>query len=156
MPASISADASMIRFVAEQSLELAQRLTALTVGVGVDEIVEAFGFGEVELAVFERAPGKFAGLGGANMVEPRQRREQRGQHRPAAMDVKLGDILAGRTGRARKPQHHCIVDRLLADIPKQDPGRHPRGRDLAAKGGQHRAGLRTRDPHHGDGARRPA
>ena len=55
--------APVARLVAEQSLQLAQRLAALPIGVGMDEIVETFGLGQIELAVLERAPGKFAGLG---------------------------------------------------------------------------------------------
>ena len=35
------------------------------------------------------------------------------------MDVKFRDVFAGRAGRTRKPQHHRIIDRPLADIPKQ-------------------------------------
>ena len=53
--------------VAEQAFQLPQRLAALPVGVGMDEIVEAFGLGQIELAVLERAPGEFAGLGRAQI-----------------------------------------------------------------------------------------
>ena len=75
MPASISAEASMIsrapvaRAIAEQAFQLTQRLAALPVGVGVDEIVETFGLGEIELAVLERAAGEFAGLRRPDLVE---------------------------------------------------------------------------------------
>ena len=110
--------APVARLVAEQSLQLAQRLAALPVRVGVNEIVESFGLGEIELAILERAPGKLAGLGGANIVKSGQRREQRRQHRASAMDMKLRDVFAGRAGRSRKPQHHSIVDRPLAEIAK--------------------------------------
>jgi len=34
----------------EQPLQLTQRLAALTIGVGVDQIIETFGLGEIELA----------------------------------------------------------------------------------------------------------
>jgi hypothetical protein len=44
----------------------------------MDEIVETFGLGQIELAVFESAPGKFAGLGRTNIFERGQRGEQRG------------------------------------------------------------------------------
>ena len=44
---------------------------------------------------------------------------KRRQHRAAAMDVKFGDVLAGRAGRPRKPQHHRIVDRLPAAVAQQ-------------------------------------
>ena len=49
------------------------------------------------------------------------------------MDVKFRDVFAGRAGRARKPQHHRIVDRPLADIPKQRAGGHSRRRHLAGQ-----------------------
>ena len=49
--------------IAEQALQLTQRLAALPIGVGVNEIVETFGLGEIELAVLEGAAGEFAGLG---------------------------------------------------------------------------------------------
>ena len=55
--------APIARSVAKQSLQLAQRLAPLPIGVGMDEIVETFGLGQIELAVLESAPGKFAGLG---------------------------------------------------------------------------------------------
>ena len=71
MPASTSAAAPMIllapcvRARAEQSLHLPQRLAPLHFRLGVDEIGDAFGGGQIELAVLERAPGEFAGLRGA-------------------------------------------------------------------------------------------
>ena len=48
------------------------------------------------------------------------------------MDVKFRDVLAGRAGRARKPQHHGIVDRLTVRRRAAVPRRHPRRRDLPA------------------------
>ena len=62
--------APIARPVAKQSLQLAQRLAPLPIGVGMDEIVETLGFGQIELAVLERAPGKFPGLGRANIFAP--------------------------------------------------------------------------------------
>ena len=97
----------------------------------MNQIVETFSLGEVEFSIFERAAGKFAGLGGPDILETRERREQRRQHRAAAMDVKFRDILAGRTGRARKPQRHRIVDRLPVGFPQQDPHGHPWHRNFA-------------------------
>ena len=137
MPASINAEASMIcarqsrALVAEQAFHLAQRLAALPIGVGVNQIVERFGFGEIELAVLKRAAGEFAGLGGPHIFKSRQCGKQCRQHRAAAMDVKLRDVLAGGAGRSRKPQHHRIVDRPLADIMQQHPRHHPWSGKLA-------------------------
>ena len=146
--------APVARFVAEQALQLAQRLAALPVGVGVNEIVEAFGFGQIELAVLEGAAGEFAGLGGAHIFQRRQRRENRGQHRAPAMDMEFGDVLAGGAGRTRKPEHDRIVQWLTGDVPEQHPGRRPRRRDFAAQRRQRRTGLRARDAHDRDRARR--
>src|SRR5581483_9801705 len=64
------------RLLAKQTLEMAERLAALAIGVGMNEIVEAFGFGQIELAVLERAPRELAGLGRADILDSRQCREQ--------------------------------------------------------------------------------
>ena len=96
---------------------MAQRLAALTIGVGMNEIVETFGFGEIELAVLESAPGKFAGLSRTHILKLTKRSKQGRQHRPSTMDVEFRDVFPGGAGGARKPQHHGIVDRPLADIP---------------------------------------
>ena len=85
---------------------------ALAIGVGVDEIVEAFGFREIELAVLECAPGEFAGLGGPHALAGRQRREERSQHRTSAVHVKFGDVFPGRAGGSRKPEHDRVVQWL--------------------------------------------
>jgi hypothetical protein len=135
---------------------LAQRLAPLPIGVRVDEIVESFGFGEIELAVLEGAPGKFTGLGRTNIFERGQRREQSGQHRTPAMDVKFRDVFPGRAGRTRKPQHHRIIDRPLAYIMEQRTGRHSRRRQSAGQRRHDLAGLWTRDAHQGNRARWPA
>ena len=64
--------APVARAIAEQTFQLTQRLAALAIGVGVNEIVEAFSFGEVELAVLEGAARKLAGLGRAKIFYRRQ------------------------------------------------------------------------------------
>ena len=40
------------------------------------------------------------------------------------MDVKFGDVFAGRAGRSRKPEHDRIVDRLPVGVAKQRAGGH--------------------------------
>jgi hypothetical protein len=128
----------------------------LPIGVGVDQIVEAFGLGQIELAILERAPGEFARLRRTDISETRERCEQRRKYRPPAMNVKFRDVLAGRARRSRKPQHDCIVDRLAVCIPQQRPHRHPRHRNPARERGQHHSGLRPGYPHNGDRAWWPA
>ncbi len=121
------------RTVAEQTFQLTQRLAALPIGVGVNEIVETFGFGEIEFAVLESAAREFTGLRCPQIVERRKRREQRRENRAAAMDMKFGDVFSGRARRSRKPQHHRIVDRLLIGIAQQRTRRHPRRRNLSCE-----------------------
>ncbi len=48
-----------------------KRLTALPIGVGVNQIVETFGLGQIELAVLEGAPGEFSRLRGPHLRQPR-------------------------------------------------------------------------------------
>jgi hypothetical protein len=55
--------------VTEQALELTQGLAPLTIGVGMDQIVEAFGFSEIEFAVLERTACEFTGLGCAQVLQ---------------------------------------------------------------------------------------
>ena len=49
----------------QASAELGQGLLALGIGFGVDQVGDGFGLGQVELAVFEGAAGKFTGFGKA-------------------------------------------------------------------------------------------
>ena len=63
------------RMVAEQAFELTQRLAPLAIGVGVNEIVEAFGFGEIELAVLQGTARELAGLGRTQIFYSRERCE---------------------------------------------------------------------------------
>jgi len=56
------------RALAEHPLQLTQRLAALPVGVGMNQIVERFRLGQIELAILEPAPGKLARLSGAYLV----------------------------------------------------------------------------------------
>ena len=69
----------MTRPLAEHPLQLAQRLAALPVGVGMNQIVERLRLGQIELAILERAPGKLTRFRGAYMLKGRERREQRCQ-----------------------------------------------------------------------------
>ena len=118
--ASISAKASMIRarqsraLIAEQALQLAQRLTALRVGLGIDQIGETFRLREVELAVLESAAREFAGFRRRGTFDPAERAEHRSNHRAAAVQMELGDVFAGLAVRAGKPQRQRLVERLAA------------------------------------------
>ena len=79
-----------------------QRGAALRLGLGLEQVGEPLGLGEVDAAVLEGAAGELAGLGGAQALHPAERREHAGDDRAAAMEMQLGDILAGRALRARE------------------------------------------------------
>ena len=142
--------------IAEQALQLTQCLSALTVGVGGDEVVQTFGLGEIELAVLERTAGEFAGLRRPDLVEGGERGKQCGQHGAPAMDVKFRDVLASRAGGMRKPKHHRIVNRLPAGVAEQSASGDARRGHLAGQRGQDGTSLRSGHANDGDRAWRPA
>jgi hypothetical protein len=142
----------MMRF----RLKLTQRLAPLPVGVGVNQIVEGFGFGEIELAVLKCAAGEFARLRRPDMFKLRERGEQRRLHRTAAVNVKLGYVFSGRACGSRKPEHDRIIDPLPFPITQQGSHCHPGLRHPARQGLKRRPGLRTRHPNDRNRARRPA
>ncbi len=86
-----------------------QGLAALRFGLGVDEVGEAFGFGEVELAVLEGAAGELARLGGPQALDRRQGAENPLDHRPSAMNLQLGHVLAGKTCGSGEPYDEAVV-----------------------------------------------
>ena len=94
------------------AIHLAQGLAPLGVRLGADQVGHALGGGEVELAVLEGAPCELPGLGQAQAIHLSQRRDYAVDHRPTAMDVQLGHVLAGVAGRLGKPQGEPVVQGL--------------------------------------------
>jgi hypothetical protein len=144
------------RAIAQEALQLAQRLTALPFCVGVNEIVEAFGFREVELSILEGTSGKLTGFGGTHVVNRSESRKERGKHRAASMNMKLGDVFARRTSRSWKPQDHGIVDRMRPSIPQQGTRRTPWRRHFPGQQLQCDSGQRPGDADNRNRARWPA
>ena len=85
------------------AIQLAQGLAPLRFGLGVDEIGETLGLGQVELAVVEGAPRELSGGGRAKAGERRQRRHQRPDDGASTVDVEFHDVLAGEAARRGKP-----------------------------------------------------
>ena len=101
-----------ILFVPTQfAIQLAQRLPPLRFGLGRGEIGDRLCLGQVKLAIFKGAAGEFTGFSQAQ-AKPPERRHNRGQDGTAAMQMQLGDVLAGEAGRRRKPQHQRLVEGL--------------------------------------------
>ena len=71
-PARIKIGAPAFIELGQRAIILAQRLPPLGIGLGVDQIGDGLGAGQVELAVLDRAAGELAGFG-----RPKTKRTQR-------------------------------------------------------------------------------
>ena len=135
---------------------MAQRLAALAIGVGMNQIVEAFSFGEIELAVLECAPREFAGLGRTQAIDRAERIEHRRDHRASAMNMKFRDVLAGGAVRSRKPERHRFVERAAIEIAQRRQMSETRRRQTPTQPLDRDPRLRSGDPDDGDGRGRAA
>ena len=130
---------------------LRQRLAALRLGLGLHEIGQTFDLGEIELAVLERAAGELARLGEPHAGEREHGVDHRADHGAAAMDVKLGHVLAGEARRRREPQHQAAVDQRALRRTDVAQGGVPGRGHAAAQRLEHVARVRSREADHGDG-----
>ncbi len=138
-------------------MKLAQGLTALRRRLGVDQVGKTFDGGEIELAVLESAAGELAGFRRAQAFDARKRRERAGDHRAAAVQLKLGDILAGLARRRRKKKRERLVDDFAAlRVAHPCERRAPRRRCAADQRMQRRGRARAGDADHGNRGRRAA
>ena len=87
------------------------RLPALRLGLRVNQIGEALDLGQIHLAVQERAPGEFAGLGRPQARHGVKRTQQARPGRSPAGNMQLDDILAGEAPRRREADDQGPVDR---------------------------------------------
>ena len=143
--------------VAEQAAHLLERLPALRLGLGADQVGERLDLGEVELAVLEGAARELAGLRHPQARDPAERRQRGGDHGAAAVELKLGHVLAGLAARPGKPQHQRLVDRLAGGgVAHVGQRRLARLRHAADQRLERGAGARAGYPDHGDRGRRPA
>ena len=143
--------------VADQALELAERLPALRLRLCRDQIGQAFHRREIEPAVLEGAAGELAGFGRPAALDPAERVEHCRNDRMAAVKLQLGGILAGLAARRRKPEHERFVDGLAGRrIAHARERRLPRLRHPADEFFERGARARPRHAHHRNRRRRPA
>ena len=76
--------------------------TPLRFGLGRDQIGEGFCLDQIELAVEKGPAGELAGLGVTYARNAGQGVQQGGNDRLAAVDLKLGAVLAGEAVRRRE------------------------------------------------------
>jgi len=106
----------------------------LRFGLRLDQVGEAFGFGEVDPPILEGSPGEFTGKCFPQATESRQATKNGVDHRPSAMALKLNDIFASGARRGIKPEHQSFVEQLAG-----------RGMPQLANGGAARLRQGTRD-----------
>jgi hypothetical protein len=136
--------ASTIAWTSRENAPVRLRAAArAAVALGrVDQVGDALGLREVELAVQERAAGELARLGDAR-AERDAAREQQAHRGGAAVPVELDDGLAGVRRRRGKRDREPLVDRRAVRVAER------RERSMARR--QRRAGDRVRDRHHARG-----
>jgi hypothetical protein len=76
--------------------------------LSIDQIGHRLGLGQIHALVLKGAAGKFTRLGHPQ-AQPVQRIQNPLNHRHAAVEVKLGGILARIAGRTREPKHQTVV-----------------------------------------------
>ena len=115
-----------------------ERLPALGLGLGRDQVGQAFDRGQIHAAVLERAARELAGLGRTQTLELAQRRQHRRDHGAAAVQLQLGDVLAGLAVGPRKPERQAFVDdlagRRIAHARERRPARLRHAADQRLQG----------------------
>src|SRR5688572_21127872 len=91
--------------LAQAALGERERGFALAFGLGLDQVGQALGLGQVDAPVLERAPSELAGSRWPQSVKGLQRGQHRIDDGPSAMAMELEDVLAGRACRAVEPQN---------------------------------------------------
>ena len=127
------------------------RLNPLRLGLGVDQVRQAFGFGQVHLAVLEGAARELARLGRPNSLQTAEDRQQFPDNRRAAVNLEFRDILARNRARPRQPKYQPPVDRRAGvGIAKRAQNRPASGNVPVCQVADAGAGPRPRRPDHRD------
>ena len=100
------------RALAQKPLEVPERLPPLRLGLGIDEVREPLDRGQVEPSVLERAAGELAGFRRPQTFDAAERLEHAGDDRAGAVQLQLGNVLAGLARRGRKPQRERFIEHL--------------------------------------------
>ena len=114
-----------------------QRCLALRLGFRLDEVGEALSLGQVDAAIFERAPRELTRLRRTQAMDARQRSEDCIDDRAAAMALEFHDILAGRARRPIEPEEERVVEHRPIPSAKRSKRRAP---GFRKRTGQRRAG----------------
>ena len=108
--------------------------STLRFGLGLEQVGQSFGFGQIDPAILERPAGEFAGLGPTQTFERSKRTQHGVDNRSAAVAMQLDQVFAGCTARRVEAQHQRIVeDATAVRIAKTAQRTRPRGGQVTAK-----------------------
>ena len=128
------------------ALGLRDRLARLRLGLGGDEIGKAFDLGEIDPPVLEGAARELARLGQAHATERSERLDHAADHGAAAMNMQLGDVLAGEARGPRQPEREPAVEHLAGPrVPDLAQARLARRRRRTAQRAERVSRSRPRD-----------
>ena len=134
-----------LAFASERAAGDPLRLTALRLGLRIDQVREALDLREIDPAVQKRAPGELASLGRTQAGNFGQRPRRRGDHGPPAGHPDLDQILAGEAPGRCEAGDQDPLDRFARR-------RAPQGGENGAARREFRPGRQRRE---GLGASRP-
>ena len=118
-------------------------------GGGFDEVGDAFGLGQVELAVEEGAAGELTGLGHAGAELEAAGQQHLHDHR-AAVALQFDDVFAGEGVGRREVEEEAFVDQPVIRAAKAGETGHAGLGHLAAEGGGKGGEIRPGNPDHPD------
>ena len=112
---------------AQSAFRNPKRCTTLRLGLGAEQIAEAFGFGQIEHAVGQRTAREFPRLGGAQTRLRSQDIANRRHHRTPAVEMEFDQILTRRGTRSRKGQDQRTIEQSpVGGIAQGAHARHAR------------------------------
>ena len=146
-----------LRPVADQALELTERVTALRWRFRRDQVRQTLHLREVKPAILERPARELPRFGQPAVVDRAQSIQHGSDHRVTAMQLQLCHILTGLAAGTRKPKCNRLVDHLAASrLAHTRKRRLPWLRHTPDQPLKRDGCLRAAHPDHSDCSRRPA
>src|SRR5262249_53522673 len=100
--------------IAQEPTQMAVGLPALRFGFGIDEIGQTLDCRQIKTTVFKGAAREFPRLGKSKSLQLPKRAQYRRDHRPAPMQLQLGDVFPGLAARRREPQRQSLIDGIAS------------------------------------------
>ena len=102
--------------VFQPAFHLPQRIFLLFAGFRVNQIRQAFSFGQIHFAVIKRAFGKFARFGQPKTIQPAEVFQHGGNHRPGSVGVNFHRVFAGEGSGSLEIKHQRMIQHFARQI----------------------------------------